>query len=472
MIMKRMLALLAAFMLLTLSALAEDTSGFPGVWIENDGFGTLTILADGTSHMEYYDGTVTECPWELTEEGAIFTEGQWFNSPMVLLDANTLSVADGWCIFTREGFLPTTDPALLLGAEPVGEEGASFLGGWMLTTLLLEGEELDPAILGMTMTLTFNADGTVVSDDGFEPYTTTWSVSYGNAVVEGDILTIDENDQLIFNSSDGMMVFARIAAEIPETDIFEIEVTNPEVPDIGTDDPAVIWQDIKAPETSFTPVGADGFPFLGTWSLEMIELDNMQMDPAMLGMTMVLTFNEDGSVISDDGFEPYTTPWYVEGGAAIVDGMALTLNDEGQLIMNDGEGMMIFTQGEAAPSGELTEEEQLLALLQLLGQMMETEESSGFDYLNTKFVCTSYSTSGVTLDGATLGAEFGVYFRDNGTADLILAGYTMENLPYTITDEGVYAVNYFGTFFNCTPTDTGFDMDYYGTMTMHCTPAE
>ena len=284
--------------------------------------------------------------------------------------------------------------------------------------------------------------------------------------------TVDENDQLIFNSSDGMMVFARIAAEIPETDIFEIEVTNPEVPGIGTDDPAVILQDIKAPEISFTPVGADGVPFLGTWSLATIELDDMQMDPAMLGMTMVLTFNEDGSVISDDGFEPYTTPWYVEGGAAIVDGMALTLNNEGQLIMNDGEGTMIFTQGEAAPSGELTEEEQLLALLQLLGQMMETEESSGFDYLNTKFVCTSYSTSGVTLDGATLGAEFGVYFRDNGTADLILAGYTMENLPYTITDEGVYAVNYFGTFFNCTPTDTGFDMDYYGTMTMHCTPAE
>ena len=45
--MKRMLALLAAFMLLTLSTLAEDTSGFPGVWIENDGFGTLTILTDG-----------------------------------------------------------------------------------------------------------------------------------------------------------------------------------------------------------------------------------------------------------------------------------------------------------------------------------------------------------------------------------------------------------------------------------------
>ena len=77
----------------------------------------------------------------------------------------------------------------------------------------------------------------------------------------------------------------------------------------------------------------------------------------------------------------------------------------------------------------------------------------------------------MTLDGATLGAEFGVIFHADNTAELILAGYVMENLPYSITDEGIYAVNYYGTFFNCTPTDTGFDMDYYGTMTLHCTPA-
>ena len=74
--------------------------------------------------MDYYDGTITETTWGLTEDGYRFGEGMWYNSPMVLLDENTLSVSDGWMIFTREGFLPTTDEALLLGAEPVGEEGA------------------------------------------------------------------------------------------------------------------------------------------------------------------------------------------------------------------------------------------------------------------------------------------------------------------------------------------------------------
>ena len=49
---------------------------------------------------------------------------------------------------------------------------------------------------------------------------------------------------------------------------------------------------------------------------------------------------------------------------------------------------------------------------------------------------------------------------------------TGDLVEITVTAEGVYAINYYGTMFNCVPTATGFDMDYYGTMTMHFTPAE
>ena len=56
--MKRIVSLLLFVLLLTLPALVG--SGFPGVWIETEGYGTLTIYADGTAVMEYYDGTVTE----------------------------------------------------------------------------------------------------------------------------------------------------------------------------------------------------------------------------------------------------------------------------------------------------------------------------------------------------------------------------------------------------------------------------
>lgn len=343
--MKRLLSLLL-ICLLTLCplALAEQESLYAGVWIENDGYGTLTLLADGTAHMEYFDGTVTDTTWGLTEDGYRFGEGMWNNSPMELLDDNTLSVSDGWCIFTREGFLPTTDEALLLGAEPVGEEGEPFLGTWELTSLIVEEEVLDPELFGMTMTISFYDDGLVTTDDGLEPYTTTWVVSYGSAVVEGDILTIDENDQLVYNSLDGAMIFVRVPEE--ETD------------------PA-----------DAVPVGEEGAPFLGMWTLESMLIDGVPFNPALFGMTMTITFNEDGTVISDDGMGPETSLWHVEDGAAVSDGVALRFNEDGKLSMEEDGSAMFFVRADGTEEPqELSEEEQLLALLQMLEMMGGFEE--------------------------------------------------------------------------------------------------
>ena len=68
--MKRITSLLLTLLLFLCPLALAEESGFPGVWIENDGYGTLVILADGTARMDYYDGTVTECHWALTDEGA------------------------------------------------------------------------------------------------------------------------------------------------------------------------------------------------------------------------------------------------------------------------------------------------------------------------------------------------------------------------------------------------------------------
>ena len=61
--MKRFFALLLGCMLLCPLARAEQASSYVGIWIENDGYGTLTIRADNTACMDYYDGTVTETTW-------------------------------------------------------------------------------------------------------------------------------------------------------------------------------------------------------------------------------------------------------------------------------------------------------------------------------------------------------------------------------------------------------------------------
>lgn len=497
--LKRLLLFVIPLLLLCLPVLGEDASlldsGFPGSWIETEGFGTLTIYADGTATMEFSNGIVAELPWALTDEGAIFTDGMWYNSPMVLLDENTLSVDDGWSTFAREGFLPTTDKALLLGAEPVGEAGYPFCGKWVLDEIILEGESYDPAFAGITLEMTFTSNGLVTSDDGVDVYTTTWFESYGSAVVEGDVLTLNEEGKLVMEVPDGTMIFTLVEPEIFEAEppvtaapeinepevtepvIAEPEVTEPEMPGQEIPEPEITEppfpaEDPTEPEMTFTPVGEEGAAFLGLWSLELLEMDGMQMDPALFGMSTTLTFSEDGSVQSDDGMDVETLPWHVEDGVAIVDGLSLTISEDDKLLMHADDGAYIFTRGEAAPAAELSEEEQLLALLALLDQLAEMEESNSLDYLNTKFVCAQYTVSGFTLDADTLGSEYSLFFREDGTADLILGGIPLENLPYTINEDGVYAVNYYGTFYNCTPTETGFDMDYYGTMTLHCVPAE
>ena len=361
--MKRITSLLICLLLfLCPLAMAEET-GFPGIWIENDGYGTLTLLADGTARMEYYDGTVTDTTWHFTEDGYRFGDGMWYNSPMELLDDNTLSVSNGWMIFTREGFLPATDEALLLGAEPVGEEGEPFLGQWELTLLIIDGEEVEPAFFGMTMTLTFSENGLVVSDDGLEPYTTTWFPSYGSAVVEGDILTLDENDQLVLNTDDGSMLFTRIPEELPP--VVEAPIPVEEEPASPADEAAAQLNPI--------PVGEEGTAFLGEWTLFSLLIDGDPFDPALLGMTMVLNFTEDGLVSVTDDLDTQNTTWYVADGAAMVEGSPLTLNEDGLLVMEDEEGSVMFfmrPDDEASDASALSDAEQLLALLEML-EMLE-----------------------------------------------------------------------------------------------------
>ena len=256
--MKRIFSLLTLLFCLfpsCIPTLAETMPGYVGTWIETEGYGTLTVRLDGSATMIYYDGTVMETTWHATETGAAFGDGMWYNSPMELLDDNTLSVSGGWMIFAREGFMPTADSALLLNATPVGEEGAPFLGTWNLVSITLEGEALDPALFGMTMTLTFNEDGTVVSDDGWEPYTTTWFASYGSAIIEGDVLTIGEEGQLVYNAADGQMLFDRVIAEEPAATL-----------------PAAA-----------APVTGGSAELTGVWTLLSIEMDGVTLDPALFG---------------------------------------------------------------------------------------------------------------------------------------------------------------------------------------------
>ena len=86
---------------------------------------------------------------------------------------------------------------------------------------------------------------------------------------------------------------------------------------------------------------------------------------------------------------------------------------------------------------------------------------------------------GQDFDASMLGTEYSVIFHENGTCDFTMAGMAMPNLPWGMQKVAVgldqvdaFVINYYGMAFNAILTDTGFDMDYYGTMNLHFVPAE
>ena len=99
--------------------------------------------------------------------------------------------------------------------------------------------------------------------------------------------------------------------------------------------------------------------------------------------------------------------------------------------------------------------------------------------LERKFVAATYTSFGQTMDAAMLGGEYSMVFHENGSCDFSMAGMAMPNLPWGmqkvavgLEEKDAFVINYYGAMFNAVLTETGFDMDYYGTMTLHFVPAE
>lgn len=468
--MKRFFALLLSLCMLACACvLAEaDDAPFVGVWIETEGYGTLTIRLDGSATMVYYDGMAMDTTWSLTENGCRFGDGMWYNSPMELLDENTLSVSNGWMIFAREGFLPTTDEALLLGAEPVGKEGESYFGQWELTNLIMEDEEIDPAFFGLSMTLTFNEDGTAVSNDGWEDYTTTWYVDNGFAIMEFDILYIDEYGQLVFDDEEGTMIFTRVNEDLPDTDDSDEEMLL-----------ALLQMMSQMEGNDLSALPEAHQPFVGEWYLCYVATGGLSGDLRTFGVTGTLSLNANYTGLLS-GIADEAGDWYEDEEGVIrfgENGMPLYLigdETDGLFLQYGTEmgGYMIFHQDEAAAWTP--------GLYPLAGEapvppaaadaVPAADAGDGMIRLETRYVCKTYTAAGFIMDAATLGAAYEITFHPDGKADFTMGGVALTGLPYTV--DGAYTMDYYGNIFSCVPTAEGFDLDYYGAMTMHFVPAE
>ncbi|MDO4739133.1 MAG: leucine-rich repeat domain-containing protein [Eubacteriales bacterium] len=512
---------------------AAGEGGFAGDWIDADGL-RLTINAGGTLILTYPDGDVRDMTWQEGDGSAEVTSGNWWGCTMVLTDANTLSIDNGWVVMTRSGAAPApaaagVDPSAFMGAwydeeggvltffengevtfedvygvntmgwevqdgqmmittgawwdsvltinngvlnvydsyyidynftreqsagqapvAPVGGDGeaiavyaeqSDFVGLWFGSEMVVDGEAIALADIGMTIEINMAMDGTITLYDGEAAESGVWSVVDGAADIDGMLLRLMSDGTLVGEDEDGTkLVF-----------------------------------------TGYT----------GEWKACYLSTGGLTGDLRSMGITSTLILNADGTG-SVDFPSPEQGVWYREGTVAYFgeNGMPMTLLNGGFLKFgSDLAGYVIYSQDENAqwdPNAALYAPEPVAtpAPAPVVPAPAPQAPAGGGEVdmharMERKYVAKTYTAFGQTMDASMLGAEYSLLFRENGTCDFGIAGMVVPNLNWGLqkvatglTEVDAFVINYYGTMFNAVLIDAGFDMDYYGTMTLHFVPAE
>ena len=254
-----------------------------------------------------------------------------------------------------------------------------------------------------------------------------------------------------------------------QTESFPLEncITDPaQMPDVDALLAAVKSDPMPEPEPEPEdvvpqPVGDEGAAYFGTWRGTTMEMEGATYDLSEFGMTMVLTLTPDGVATLFDGEETDSTAWTVADGAAYLDGMALTLTDDGRLCM-DEDGVVIYFafEGEAAP-------------IDCEPENAPAPAEGTFDRVDTRFVMTRMGDVTADLLG---GYEYSMVFHADGTLDFVMGGTPIEGLTWTegVSDSGAeaFVIDYFGTgmMLYAVWTDVGFEMDFMGAGVMYFEP--
>jgi len=141
-------------------------------------------------------------------------------------------------------------------------------GEWVLDSIEAMGMSMKPSMMGLTMTMTVNADGTVVLDSNGEKEEATWTQDGDKLIVEEDAFTyVDGKLTATEESMGATMYFVRSGAE----------------------------EEIVLPEVIADPELAD---FNGTWNLTVVSAMGMDLPAAMMGVGMGLEILDGAVVLS------------------------------------------------------------------------------------------------------------------------------------------------------------------------------
>lgn len=220
---------------------------------------------------------------------------------------------------------------MLLGCTAFAE-AADYVGNWVLTRLETPEMTMDMALLnqlGMGMTMTLNADGTMYTDTMGVKEEGTWVVTATGIAMTDDEETLQVayvDDMLRIEEDGAAMLLAREGA-VPQEDAG------------AQADP-----------------GAADYNYVGAWVLASVEMFGMQMEPSAVGVSGDVALYEDGTCTLTMLDETQEGTWAVtETGITTTDAKGVvdtyTLTN-GQLVVEESGMKLIFVP--YAPMSGLT----------------------------------------------------------------------------------------------------------------------
>lgn len=213
--------------------------------------------------------------------------------------------------------------ALMMGLGCIAfAEGVDYTGTWVLTSAEASGVTMDAdmlAMLGMDMTMTLNADGTMtVSMLGMEE-AGTWVATENGVAITDEEETIElpyQNDMLLMEQDGTIMMLARGEASAQADDGIQADPN------------------------------AASYNYTGVWVLSGVEMFGVQMDPATVGVSGDVALYEDGTCTLTMQDESQDGTWAVTGtgitttdAQGVVDAYTLV---NGELVVEQDGMKLIF----------------------------------------------------------------------------------------------------------------------------------
>lgn len=298
------------------------------------------------------------------------------------------------------------------------EAGAPYIGSWAAVAVTDGADFYGMDLLGISMTVVLNDDGTGVVDMDGDAAPGGWYVENGAAIFapileeggqpvpeEAMPFTLDENGRMCLDLGGLIVLMEKEGAEYAVPAL-------PEMP----------W-----PELNLENAQA----FVGTWVATSYVMDG-ESYPAELFGAMTLTLNADGTAISaEPGEEPYALKWYADYGTAYV-GPAMsalaqvTFDGTGNIQMaQDGATIIFAPLSEPAPAPSTP-------------AWPELNQENAAPFIGT-WVAKGYIVDGHMVDAALIEPK-ALTLAGDGTAIY----YIGQNPPYGLRWYADYGTAYVG----------------------------